>query len=1118
MNTRASSITPGTEPIPGYVLRKRLGAGGYGEVWLADAPGGLKKAIKLIYGNVDESRASAELKSLERIRSANHPFLLSIERIEIVDGKVIIVTELASSSLQDRFESCRRQGLPGIPRTEVLDFLGDAADALDFLAQKHSLQHLDVKPGNLLIVADRIKVADFGLVKDLQDTNQSLVGGLTPTYSAPEVFDGRPDFRSDQYSLAIVFMEMLTGQLPFKGISPGDLARQHLNHSPNLEPLPPADRVIIGRALEKNPLDRYTTCRQLIDQLLKVRSSILPVFDSSERSKATENDSTLGSTATHDTNNWVEGPSSTVRQAIAIDKKNAQYRGTRALFIGLGGQGVLALRELRHDLIHNVDDRLGCDDHQWMAIDTNCSQLEFITSGDELTRFPREDAIELPVDSPHSYRKCDPELFTPISRRWLYNIPRSQTTEGVRPIATLCLIAHYPQLCRQFERRLEKLVQLHQEDHLGDTPLRIYVLASAHGATGAGLMAEIGMLARNTMSKLGFKNYRLCATLSVATTRNHQDKANLASANAIALMSELLQWMDPTSERPHLDYRGGYRTTNLCPFDWVTLVDGGLFDEVGSQSQNPRNLARTVSLDCQTAISSVLAELRKDAKQSSPVGWLRTSCTATINDLPKLRPEQISQCCAMKAIQTAGDYLTGSITQVSTETGHNSSSSRPLFKLTSTSLEHIPLPDEACNNYSSRLIAELGFLATSEEIFKSEEVIVRWARRLSDSARVRSLQLSADLFIWQKTLFELIEGKQFTWPQVTRIQLQCLEKIQAFNQHYMTGLIRQFEGFSGQLGEPIDMYGNAHRYLVDLAGIYASLTELLQKEAREVVQHLNQCWQFLNRSMKLNDPIASEANAICRHVPVQFESVTSTLADRLTGRLLRTVDSCFALLRIEPPRNRNQAESPEIESIENERQLFQQSNELVLIQLHSNTNSEGSFQNAAYFHNNLTMQELPQFLPTLATGGGEVDRLVVSSPDQMDHVAQSLDSMGLAAQTTLVAGPNSLGVQVLCEASQLIIPHLVTSLWRPSGATLSLAERLRTRTDIDWNPVGDLLDRKLNQPSGDLIGKGGNASPNGDSGNMELRDWEDTVRPSVLGVVSPVTSAVPIQSSASSSQ
>jgi serine/threonine protein kinase len=196
--------------IPGYTLSRRLGAGGYGEVWLAHAPGGLTKAVKFIFGSYNDKRAEHELRALQKVKEVRHPFLLSLERIEVVDGRLVIVTELADASLKDRFDECVKQGLPGIPRAELLGYMRDAADALDFLSKGHSLQHLDVKPENLLMLAGHVKVADFGLVKDVGKSQASLVGGLTPLYSAPEVFQGAPSTFSDQYSLAVLYQEMLT--------------------------------------------------------------------------------------------------------------------------------------------------------------------------------------------------------------------------------------------------------------------------------------------------------------------------------------------------------------------------------------------------------------------------------------------------------------------------------------------------------------------------------------------------------------------------------------------------------------------------------------------------------------------------------------------------------------------------------------------------------------------------------------------------------------------------------------------------------------------------------------------------------------------------------------------
>src|SRR6476620_11193538 len=115
-------------------------------------------------------------------------------------------------------------------RDVLLRYMRDAAEALDHMNDKYNLQHLDIKPRNLFLVSDRVKVADFGLVKHLERSGSSgLLGAVTPLYAAPETFTNGLSDRSDQYSLAIVYQELLTGQRPFNGKSPRQLAHQHLN-------------------------------------------------------------------------------------------------------------------------------------------------------------------------------------------------------------------------------------------------------------------------------------------------------------------------------------------------------------------------------------------------------------------------------------------------------------------------------------------------------------------------------------------------------------------------------------------------------------------------------------------------------------------------------------------------------------------------------------------------------------------------------------------------------------------------------------------------------------------------------------------------------------------------
>src|SRR5262249_19255777 len=156
------------------------------------------------------------------------------------------VTELADCSLWDRFKECRAGGLPGIPRDELLGYLGEAAEALDLMNGQYQLQHLDIKPQNLFLVHQHVKVADFGLVKDLEGKQAALTGGVPPVSAAPETFQGWVSRFCDQYSLAIVYQELLTGQRPFNGANANQLILQHIQAPPTLAPLPPADQPIIG--------------------------------------------------------------------------------------------------------------------------------------------------------------------------------------------------------------------------------------------------------------------------------------------------------------------------------------------------------------------------------------------------------------------------------------------------------------------------------------------------------------------------------------------------------------------------------------------------------------------------------------------------------------------------------------------------------------------------------------------------------------------------------------------------------------------------------------------------------------------------------------------------------
>jgi serine/threonine protein kinase len=265
------------EPIPGYRLIEPLGSGGFGEVWKCEAPGGLFKAIKFVHGDRDSldgnsAEAEQELRALQHVKAIRHPFLLSMERVEVVDGDLVIVMELADKSLHDLLTERRAAGQTGIDRAELLRYLEEAAEVLDLMNQEYGLQHLDIKPRNLFLVGRHVKVADFGLVNSLSELHAEGGAGLphpavTPLYASPETFRGKITLYSDQYSLAISYQEMLTGTFPFAGKNSRQLAMMHLTAEPDLSALPEADRAAVARALAKEPRDRFGCCFDFVRAL-----------------------------------------------------------------------------------------------------------------------------------------------------------------------------------------------------------------------------------------------------------------------------------------------------------------------------------------------------------------------------------------------------------------------------------------------------------------------------------------------------------------------------------------------------------------------------------------------------------------------------------------------------------------------------------------------------------------------------------------------------------------------------------------------------------------------------------------------------------------------------------
>jgi serine/threonine protein kinase len=610
--------------LPGYTLVDRIGMGGYAEVWRAEAPGGIQKAVKIVHGYYDDEFACQELKSLERIKGVRHPFLLSLERFEIINGRLTILSELADMSLDQRHRQCRAEGLCGIPRDELLGYMRDAAEALDFLSQRHSLLHLDIKPENLLILGEHIKVADFGLVKEMASrTQNSLVSGMTPTYASPEMFDDDPSAQSDQYSLAIVYQEMLQGTLPFPGRTAAQLAKQHTQSEPQLMSLPPEERPIVARALAKSPTDRYPSCRAFVEALMHpaaVPPSAIPAVPPSATAiEAPQPNVTLPSPNTPKKDDTeLQSSHTTLCHPPADDLVEPGFEVTQrlprstpvtpapqaevgaaaeipgeetvdipipdvdpllqceqpTLYVAIGGVGIQVLCRLRalsaaRSAAQDSDQAV-----ESIALDTDRDELREACSRRWASPLRSEDTLHLPLRLPQSYDNSR-EILGWLSRRWLYNIPRSLETRGYRALGRVALVDHSSRVLALIDQKLQQLARVAgTASDSGQTSvpaIRVVLLAGTGGGTGAGTVIDVANAVRSSATgrdlQVEVHGFLVCTCLASLSS------SPLAAANTYSLLMELNHAANSGNEG-----NSGQTSRNLpfesraAPFDCVYCV------------------------------------------------------------------------------------------------------------------------------------------------------------------------------------------------------------------------------------------------------------------------------------------------------------------------------------------------------------------------------------------------------------------------------------------------------------------------------------------------------------------------------------------------------------------
>lgn len=194
-------------------------------------------------------------------------------------AQLIVAMELGQKTLDDRQKQCHEDKLVGIPVDELLPYMEHAARGLDYL-HREGIVHRDVKPHNIMLVGEVSKVCDYGLVVTTDADLRNTSNAFTPLYASPEAVGEQPlTGRSDQYSLAVTYIELRTGKSPYAAETAASVYAAKETGKYDLSRIRKKRvRSVLRRALARNPNERFATCSEFVRELEAAETSHATAF------------------------------------------------------------------------------------------------------------------------------------------------------------------------------------------------------------------------------------------------------------------------------------------------------------------------------------------------------------------------------------------------------------------------------------------------------------------------------------------------------------------------------------------------------------------------------------------------------------------------------------------------------------------------------------------------------------------------------------------------------------------------------------------------------------------------------------------------------------------------
>ena len=269
--------TTGQRPLAGYVIKRGVNRGGFGEVYFGVSDGGKEVALKGLFKDPD-----IELRGVRHCMNLKHPHLVHLYDLKTDEqGRFWLVMEYVRG---ETLHTLLQRHPTGLPRDMVRTWFAQISAAVHFLHEQ-GIVHRDLKPANVFVEAGQVKVGDYGLCKFGTGSRHSQAVG-TPHYMAPEISKGECGRSVDIYAGGVILYEMLVGRMPFDGTNSAELLRQHLWSTPDLSGTG-GFAPVLKKALAKEPADRHPTMAEFAQHVAAIdgppSSSRFPMLQTSPR-------------------------------------------------------------------------------------------------------------------------------------------------------------------------------------------------------------------------------------------------------------------------------------------------------------------------------------------------------------------------------------------------------------------------------------------------------------------------------------------------------------------------------------------------------------------------------------------------------------------------------------------------------------------------------------------------------------------------------------------------------------------------------------------------------------------------------------------------------------------